>query len=320
MLTPPPSFQVLSLVLTIPHLLPRLLALLPYCSPINDLLLLLLRISTPPSPLIPSVVTQSIRMLDPFAALGKEGHVAAEELLRGIIELCSAAPTPGPLGPGGQDVVEWRDNSLARQIADERSVRLLVDWMLAGVDEPQGERRTSVDEEATPRISTVELDTSSAQDRIELRTSSLVQSISVLVDLIRKNNSDFVEQQMLSWARRKEEEAAERELLEADGAEIVVDPLSADDGRPKDTDRGPSLVDLGAMLIIVSERIPALQKLIETPRSLVSAVRQRSERPADRLPFRRVGLSTPQQVPSPLSPSNASAFASSTPSSSTAPT
>lgn len=206
-----------------------------------------------------------MRMLDPFVALGREGHVAAEELLRGIIELCSAAPSTGPPGPSGQEAVEWRDNSLARQIADGRSVRLLVDWMLAGLDERSDD---PVGEEATPRAGNVDLDGRSPARRAELRTSSLVQSISVLVDLIRKNNSDFVEQQMLSWARRKEEEAAERELLEADGAEIVADPLRGEEER-QDGDKGPSLVDLSAMLTIVSERIPGFQKLVQTPRSLV---------------------------------------------------
>lgn len=269
--------QVLAHILTIPHLLPRLLALLPFCSPINDLLLLLLRVSTPPSPLIPAVVNQAIRMLDPFAALGKEGHVAAEDLLKGILELCSAAPAAPPPGPPGgpqsQDMgLEWRDNSLARQIADERSVRTLVDWMLAGTEEKLAltskAAAEAADDQGTPRAgATLPLYTGTPEQKADLRTSSLVQSIAVLVDLIRKNNSDFVEQHMLTWARRKETEAHERELLEADGSELVEGLPGGDD----DTDKGPALVDLSAMLSIVAERIPGFQELIREPRSLVSS-------------------------------------------------
>lgn len=270
-LTPLPR-QALRYILTIPHLLPRLLALLPFCSPVNDLLLLILRISSQPSPLIPAIVGQTIRMLDPFSASGIEGHVAAEELLRGMIELCSAVPSAGPPGSGGQELtLDWRDNTLARQIADRRSVRTVVDWMLMGVNDLRRESRLQQvadhDVDATPRMSTIELDVDNASKLAEMRTSSLIQSISVLVDLIRKNNSDFVEQQMLSWARRKEEEATEREMLEAEGAELVD---GFENGRGSESDRGPSLIDLGAMLSIVAGRLSGLQQLVKSPRSRVS--------------------------------------------------
>ncbi|GAA5921785.1 hypothetical protein JCM1841_001862 [Sporobolomyces salmonicolor] len=273
----PMSGKVLSQILTIPHLLPRLLALLPFCSPINDLLLILLRVSRPPSPLIPSTVTQSIRMLDPFSALGKPGHVAAEELLRGIIELCSAIPRPQAGGPGGllggppqmpdEPAFEWRDTTLARQIADEKSVKTLLDWMLAEV-------RLDEDDEGTP-VDLPDQEEAEMARRRELRTSSLVAAIAVLVDLIRKNNSDFVEQQMLAWARRKEADAAEKELLEADGAEIVrALPLPGrESGEEPEDDKGPSIVDLGGMLSVIAERISGLQALIKKPRSSTAVVK-----------------------------------------------
>lgn len=262
--------QILACILTIPNLLSRLLTLLPICSPLNDLLLLLLRISTPPSPLLTSLVPQVLRMLDPFGALAKEGHVAAEELLRGVIELCSAAPTT-PQGPGGQtppqsNEVEWRENGLARQIADERAVRTLVECMLEGV-EPEPSKMAIVPaatEDETPRLASVALPDGDPATSADLRTSSLIQSISVLVDLIRKNNSDFVEQQMLTWARRKEAEDSERELLQADGPGVREEVEKA-----ADSDRGPSLVDLGALLAIVSERLGGFQELIKNPRSPV---------------------------------------------------
>ena len=265
--------QVVDHILKIPHLLPRLLSLLPFCSPINDLLLVLLRVSRPPSPLMPSAVTQSIRMLDPFSALGKPGHVAAEELLRGIIELCSAVSKPQPGGPAGflgpaqmqdEPAFEWRDTALARQIAEEKTVKTLLDWMLAEVQELEDEEVDSPDPS--------ESDEDESARRRELRTSSLVTAIAVLVDLIRKNNSDFVEQQMLAWARRKEAEALEKEMLEADGApgsrQLPI-PETDESGEPKD-DRGPSVVDLGAMLTVVADRIGGLQALIRKPRSSVS--------------------------------------------------
>ncbi|GAA6027040.1 hypothetical protein JCM8097_006062 [Rhodosporidiobolus ruineniae] len=328
LLDSPSGHEALVQILQIPHLPHRLLSLLPFCSPINDLLLLLLRVSRPPSPLIPSVVTQAIRMLDPFSALGKPGHAAAEELLRGIIEICLAVPRSSgaaPPGPGafgaaaqanaaaaGEDpIFEWRDTTLARKIADERSVKTLLDWMLAGtdeeeVDEPEAkepkpdeeEGETAVeakedagggevtpqpaspverkegDEGSTPPAPPVEdeMQDSATRER-DLRTSSLIASIAVLVELIRKNNSDFVEQQMLAWARRKEAAHAEREMLEAEGAEVLPLPgRDSLDGREEEDDEGPSVVDLGTMLSLVADQISGFQRLIKKPRTSTDPV------------------------------------------------
>ncbi|KAM0792410.1 hypothetical protein ACM66B_005088 [Microbotryomycetes sp. NB124-2] len=264
LLNGPRGQDALAEILKIPHLLSRLLALLPFCSPINDLLLLILRISRTPSPLIPAAVQQSLRLLDPFSALGKEGHVAAEEFLRGIIEMCSAAPSNlQPSGTGEYETTDWRDTTLARQIADGRTVKTLLDWMLADVNKRQAV--ASGNEDKTPRAATIELQHTSMTNVDDLRTSSLVNSLSVLINLIRKNNSDFIEQQMLSWARRKEEEATESELVAAEGGEIVgVDG----NGNEVENDQGPPLVDLSATLSTISERIAEFQQLLRSPRSV----------------------------------------------------
>ncbi|GAA5931381.1 uncharacterized protein JCM15063_001450 [Sporobolomyces koalae] len=271
----PHGRQVVEHILKIPHLLPRLLALLPFCSSLNDLLLVLLRVSRPPSPLIPHTVTQTVRMLDPFSGLGKAGHVAAEELLRGVIELCSAVSKAQPGGPAGflgpaqtaeEPAYEWRDTTLARQIADGKTVKTLLDWMLAEVVEASDS--DDEDPENNPANSD---DAESARQR-DLRTSSLVNSIAVLVDLIRKNNSDFVEQQMLAWARRKEADALEKEMLEADGGQQAQDvPISGTDETADD--KGPSVVDLSLMLTAISGRIGGLQALIRKPRSSTAKIK-----------------------------------------------
>lgn len=282
--------QVLEQILRIPHLPSRLLSLLPTCTPLNDVLLLLLRVSRPPSPLIPTVVVQAIRMLDPFSALGRPGHTAAEDLLRGIIELCIAVPRApgalpsaglqgGPSGPSQDDsAFEWRDTTLARHIADEKSVRTLLDWSLAEVDGNTDGSASEIPapdddaEHATPKANVERFeperepsDEAEPLTAPELRTSSLLSSLAVLIDLIRKNNSDFVEQQMLSWARRRQIAEEERQILEAEGAEAIGGEwqLDADE-------RGPSVVDLGAMLSAVAHRLPDFQRLLRQPRTSVS--------------------------------------------------
>lgn len=223
-------------------------------------------------------------MLDPQSPPGKEGHVAAEELLRGVIELCSAAapPLPPPLSNGigemppahlSDGVLDWRENTLARQIAAERSIQMVVDWILAGTEQVPSNSLLpdSGDAELTPKVVKIGLPTPSRPiDPLDdLRTSSLVQSISVLIDLIRKNNSDFVEQQMLTWARKKETEEREKEL--DDEITDVVDGFESTKEKLKlDSDRGPSLVDLGPLLRIIAGRLGGFQELIKSPRSPVS--------------------------------------------------
>ncbi|GAA5862280.1 hypothetical protein JCM3774_004848 [Rhodotorula dairenensis] len=301
----PLSGEVLAQILKIPHLPARLLALLPTCSPLNDVLLLLLRVSRPPSPLIPTVVVQAIRMLEPFSALGRPGHTAAEDLLRGIIEICIAVPQaqaagpaggmagPGGMlgGPGGQDeaVFEWRDTTLARHIADEKSVRTLLDWILADLDPSAsplpstGSSIGSVVEQATPPKATADGSDESATEGTpssseaaealspaELRTSSLLSSLAVLIDLIRKNNSDFVEQQMLTWARRRQAAEEEREMLKAEGAEAIGRIPSEQDGGGNEDDKGPAVVDLGVMLSAVAHRLPDFQRLLASPRTSIA--------------------------------------------------
>lgn len=100
-----------------------------------------------------------------------------------------------------------------------------------------------------------------------LTTSSLVQSLAVLIDLIRKNNSDYVEQQMLGWARKREGEH-EFKQMELEGV-LPVDEAEEADRKKELLDKGPALIDLGPLLRVMSERIGGFQELLKNPRSPV---------------------------------------------------
>lgn len=206
-------------------------------------------------------------MLDPEAPAGEEGHIAADELLRGIIEFCSAAPcliSQGSAGNGSNTAPSqipaeeevWRENGLARQIASRKTVEIMIEWMLEGTSD------STLNINATPRLGGgggVDAFEKNPES-IALRTSSLLESMSILIDLIRKNNSDFVEQQTLAWARRKEFTQASQELTGE--IDLEIPPLS-------ETDQGPCLLDLGEMLQAIALRLGGFQELIKNPRSLV---------------------------------------------------
>ncbi|GAA98326.1 uncharacterized protein L969DRAFT_98390 [Mixia osmundae IAM 14324] len=93
-------------------------------------------------------------------------------------------------------------------------------------------------------------------------TSSLTHSISVLVDLIRKNNSDFTEGQILTHLKKRASK----------GESEQIDNLERFRGADKRSPTGPSVVHLGNLLRVVSARLPDLQKLLRYPRSLVGTV------------------------------------------------
>ncbi|KAH8921466.1 SAPS-domain-containing protein [Atractiella rhizophila] len=92
-------------------------------------------------------------------------------------------------------------------------------------------------------------------------TSSLIHILSLIIDLIRKNNSDFVEQQILAWAQR--EEAADR-AKEENGGNGDVDGVKEEDWRDP---KGPSVVDLTHLLKALTERVEDFQELLRNPRS-----------------------------------------------------
>jgi hypothetical protein len=132
----------------------------------------------------------------------------------------------------------------------------MIEWMLEGTSD------SILNNNATPRlgggggVDAFERNPKS----IALRTSSLLESMSILIDLIRKNNSDFVEQQTLAWARRKEFTQASQELTGE--IDLEIPPLS-------EMDQGPCLLDLGEMLQAIALRLGGFQELIKNPRSLV---------------------------------------------------
>lgn len=263
------TFEVLST--SVPSLLPRLLTLLPICSPINDIILLLLRLAPPKSEMVTTFVSTLLPRLNPAAPASKDDHMSAEELLRGVVGLGTLPPVAQSQGQagfhsnGGQDNmsadreaerIAIKISGLTRELSSERMVASMLDWLVAAPNELQ----SMIDEAkqsrspTEPRLGVAQIDF--APD--ELQTSSLVHVLAVLVDVIRKNNSDYVEQQMLAWARQRESRDGERELL--DGSDSGSEHEDADD-------RGPRIVDLGGLLTAVAARLGKLQELVRRPRS-----------------------------------------------------
>ena len=118
----------------------------------------------------------------------------------------------------------------------------------------------------------------------ETRSSSLVTCISIFIELIRKNNSDYFEQHLFHTLRshllQRQQEISEQRLSrmanKVHGSEDDDDRASHENNEEEDEMEGMEeamaeiseklgIVHLGPMLQIISERLPDFQKLLMKP-------------------------------------------------------
>lgn len=219
-------------------------------------------------------------------------HVVVADLIKGIINLC--APSPGNSNDHGSGLIT---NRFSRELVSEDNVRTMVGYMLDGPPSPTGSAATldanRPSEDLDPLHSQLTDDarssspTSSASSSSshsdyegprstssERSTSSLLHIASIIIELMRKNNSDFfepylfhtvrhrliqIQQQYLPHMDRTGQDPAkraeeDRETLEAVMAEMV-DQMG--------------IVHFGGLLNVLSARLPDFQALLEKPRSSV---------------------------------------------------
>lgn len=247
--------------------------------------------------LVPLVVDLLDPVKSPVAA-----HTPAGDLLRGIVAASSAASASkqqqlqqaqaraGDGESNGQGHASawahWPNNSLVRDLASIDTVRRLLGFVLdsetmdrqpSSVGAGTASQATPIDEEGeTERdaVTPTRADTPNVPGPAFTRTaspeavtSSLLNSLTLIIDIIRKNNSDFTELQILQYLERAhggfdpdaEDESGD---MAGEGEEDI--------GRINVMEQGPSLVDLEPLLRELTRRLPDLHKLLRNPRSSVS--------------------------------------------------
>lgn len=85
--------------------------------------------------------------------------------------------------------------------------------------------------------------------------SSLTNVLSIYIDLIRKNNSDFTEQQLFQFMRRHSK---------------------PDGGEPPRLPPGPTVVDLSAALDLMRQSLPGFHRVLKHPRAAVRSLQRHS--------------------------------------------
>lgn len=175
------------------------------------------------------------------------------ELIKGIISMASPSP-----GAGLTDNLQNgpASNRFARELARHDNVSKLVDYILADYGpEPDEDLNDAMEEPRTPKIQTLPTSASSA--------SSVVLSISIIVELIRKNNSDYFEPYLFHTLRNRLIQIQQHlQTRSDDGRETLEQAM-------KEMVDRMGVVHLGAVLQIISERLDVFQQYLRKPRSTV---------------------------------------------------
>lgn len=177
-------------------------------------------------------------------------HAVVSELIKGIISM--AAPSPGAgLTDGLQNLPA--SNRFARELARRDSISTLVGYILQEFKEDTSPERSDdkhSDQSNTPGYE--------FPDR-HSATSSVVHSISIIIELIRKNNSDYFEPYLFHTLRNRLIQV-QQQLQGTDNARETLE-----NAMREMVDR-MGVVHLGPLLDIMSERFPDFQRCLRQPR------------------------------------------------------
>jgi serine/threonine-protein phosphatase 6 regulatory subunit 3 len=173
-------------------------------------------------------------------------HGIASELIKGIISI--AAPSPGAgLADGLSNGPA--SNRFARELAQASNVEKLAGYILSNFPK-SAESSTQPPPSAT-------------LPSIESTTSSILQSISVFVELIRKNNSDYYEPYLFHTLRNRLIQV-QQHLQGQDARETLEQAMN-------DMVNRIGIVHLGPILEVMCDNLEILQSYLKAPRSLVGS-------------------------------------------------
>ncbi|KAI8459839.1 SIT4 phosphatase-associated protein-domain-containing protein, partial [Phakopsora pachyrhizi] len=189
-------------------------------------------------------------------ASSPESHLTTAEFLKNVIAYCTtntvspSTPQPNPISkpmttsttePRADDAQRLMTTRLMRELSKPALVSKLLSF---GLDNSKDEHGIVTDEKLT---------------------SSLVNSLSVLIDLIRRNNSDFSEHQLMTYLRQ---DLAKK-------AHSITNTQSEPESQATTTtlpSTAPRIVPLNGLLDSFGDRLSSLQELVNSPRSSLEPI------------------------------------------------
>ncbi|KAF8625742.1 hypothetical protein AX17_006769 [Amanita inopinata Kibby_2008] len=187
-------------------------------------------------------------------------HTIVAELIKNIITMATPSPGAG-ITDGLQNGPA--SNRFARELAQRDSVLKLMSYIL--FDFSPGHNVISEDDEANPThdlTDDIENPSSNRLPTLESATSSVVQSISIIIELIRKNNSDYFEPYLFHSLRNRLIQIQQHlQTHTEDGREALEHAM-------QDMVDRMGVVHFGPLLEIMCEKLDDLQRLLRSPRSI----------------------------------------------------
>jgi len=193
-------------------------------------------------------------------------HTIVSDLLKTIISLATPSPGAG-ITDGLQNGPA--SNLLVRELASKKRAETLVDYMLFDFSPDTCNTPTALEREDN-RFKADEHGLGHETEDCALpcptydsSISSIVQSMGLLVELIRKNNSDYFEPYLFHTLRNRLIQVQQHSHLTGD------DVREALEGVMRDMVNRMGVVHLGPMLQVLAARLGEFQKYLRVPRSLV---------------------------------------------------
>lgn len=177
-------------------------------------------------------------------------HTVVAELIKGIISMATPSPGAG-LTEGLQNGPA--SNRFARELAHRDNITTLASYMLLDFSPPTINPDDEEGEEDSQK--------SQPLPNFESSTSSVVHSVSMVIELIRKNNSDYFEPYLFHTLRNRLIQVQQQ--LHDDGRESLERAM-------KEMVDRMGVVHLGPVLEIMMPKLESLQHFLTHPRSVVS--------------------------------------------------
>jgi len=190
-------------------------------------------------------------------------HNVIADLIKGIISMATPAPASGLMDPVPAS------NLFARELASREMVDRLVSYIIQ--DFSALKVITTPSSPSSSPTTTEDTENSiECLPSFDSSISSVINSISIIIELIRKNSSDYFEpylfhtlrNRLIQYQQHLTEEVGKapdeaKEMMEQAMSEFV---------------NRMGLVNLGPVLNGVGDRMRELTMFLRTPRSLVSAI------------------------------------------------
>ncbi|KAH9900937.1 SAPS-domain-containing protein [Cubamyces lactineus] len=198
-----------------------------------------------------NLMSRLIDLLSP--AHSSDMHTVVAELIKGIISM--AAPSPAAGVSDGSNILP-ASNIFARELAHRTNVTKLVNYILCDFGtQSQSQTDTSVQE---PRSGSQSKPLSP-----ESAASSVVQSICIIIELIRQNNSDYFEPYLFHTLRNRLIQVQQQLQMNPTG-----DSRETLEAAMKEMVNRMGVVHLGPVLELMCDNLDRLQQFLKQPRSL----------------------------------------------------